>query len=115
MNMRKLIGLTGLMIVLASCSDPQVVIHGPNDGDTFVTEGMIPIHATATDPDGLNRVSIKIENHIHDFWPAGATTYEFTQSETMTSHQDGYVVVITVEAEDMHGNIGSEKVGVLNQ
>jgi hypothetical protein len=112
--MRKLIGIAGLMMMV-SCSNPEIDIHGPTEGQTYITEAYIWIDATITDPDGIKRVTYKIYTNTYDFFPVGApTTYELDDSQSMQAFQSGYEVVITIEAEDMNGNVGTKKVGVIH-
>lgn len=112
--MKKIIGILAIAI-LASCSEPEINIHGPTEGQTYITEAYIWIDATITDPDGIKRVTYKIYSNTYDFFPPGSpTTYELDDSQSMYAFQSGYEVVITIEAEDMHGNVGSKKVGVIH-
>jgi hypothetical protein len=105
-------GLTGLF-VLASCSSPEIIVNGPTEGQTYVTEGYIWIDVMVSDPDGLKRISYRIYSNAYDFFPAGApNSYQLNDSQSMQAFEPGHPVEIYFEAEDMNGHIGTKKVTV---
>jgi hypothetical protein len=110
--MKKLIGFFAL-VWFASCSSPEIDIHGPSEGQAYITEAYILIDVTVTDPDGIKRVSYKIYSNSYDFYPAGApNSYQLNENQSMQAFESGHQVEIYIEAEDMNGHIGSKKVTV---
>ncbi len=102
-----------LLILLVACSEPEITIQSPTEGQTYGTEFYIYIDATITDPDGVKRVSYKIYGNNVDFSPAGLpTTYELHDNQSMQALSPGYPVEIIIEAEDNAGHIGTKKVTV---
>jgi hypothetical protein len=110
--MKKLIGIFAL-VLLASCSSPEIIINGPTEGQMYVTEGYIFIDVIVNDPDGLKRVSYKIYSNAYDYYPNGApNSYQLNDSQSMQAFEAGHPVEIYFEAEDMNGHIGTKKVTV---
>lgn len=100
-------------LLLSSCSNPEINIHAPLEGQSYVTEAYIYINATINDADGIKRVSYKIYGNTFDQFPAGSpSTYELLDTQSMYNFPAGYEVEIIIEAEDELGNIGSKKVTV---
>ena len=101
------------LILMVSCSDPEINIHAPLEGQTYVTEAYIYISATVNDEDGIKRVTYKIYGNTYDLFPAGSpVTYDLLATQSMYNFASGYEVEIIIEAEDDLGNIMNKKVTV---
>jgi len=100
-------------ILLLGCSNPEIIIHSPTEGQTYVTEAYINIYATINDVDGIKRVSYTIYSNSYNEFPAGfPTTYDLIDTQSMYNFPTGYEVEITIEAEDKLGNVEVKKVKV---
>lgn len=101
------------IVLMVSCSGPEIIIHAPVEGQSYGTEAYIYISATVNDEDGIKRVSYKIYGNNYDQYPAGSpTAYELLDTQSMYNFPSGYEIDIIFEAEDALGNIMNKKVTV---